>query len=137
MGSMMTVDPWLLDLGGRSQWTLPVARDLARMQATVGATLGHLPALNDKYIKEKVTKAALRGEMARVMVRCIRCHAVASLKDWCYSAAMDDEERERKAAVVRRINGSLPASFLQPCLGGEQASQRVAMLDDMTIGGEA
>jgi hypothetical protein len=128
---MMTVDPWLLDLGERSEMCAQIARRLATMQALTSSNLGHIVALNDNAVRKLITQHALRGGMATCTVRCIRCHAYATLHDWVHAASYDDQERLAAAHRAREKKDAHAAYFLLQCPGAEHAVERVDMLNDL------
>lgn len=131
MGSLMTVDPWLLDLGAKSEAHASIARQLGTAQARVSSALGHIIALNDEMVRDVVTKEARMGRLATIKVRCIRCHAYASLKDWVRSSGFDAKAREIATAQIRTKSGDLAAYFLIPCPGAEHAIERVDLLNQL------
>lgn len=134
MGGMMTVDPWLLDLGSEGQPQLRVARALAAMQAAVTKHLEHIPAINQEYVRRQVRASARHGMVPKVMVRCLRCNAVATLNDWCYSAVLDEAERDRRGVILQKGHGMTKALFLYQCEGARAAAEHLRTLEDLDEG---
>lgn len=92
---MITVDPWLLDLGEEGPRYRQVAAQIARIQHDVSKHQGHVLALNDNYVRGRIKGKAKYGQIAHVNVRCIRCGAVTTLMRWGVISRLTPEQRER------------------------------------------
>lgn len=125
---MTTVDSWLLDLADGGPAYAEVAYALAQMQYAVSKDLGHIPALNDNFVRSKIRTAARVRVIASVNVRCLRCMAVASLKHWCYIANRTERERHEFFLTLPMATRYEAGRCLKPCEGDLQAQRKLDTL---------
>lgn len=128
MRDVITVDTWLMELADRGrQYTQP-ALQLGLCQYGVSKHTGHLLALNDAFVRRKLTQAAKEGNIPLIRVRCMRCYTVATLRDWISCSAMSDELRFSYWEKIRQKNGEIQAAFLHACPGEAQAEAHLEVL---------
>jgi hypothetical protein len=128
---MMTVDPWLLDLGSKGPYERAVAQRLANIQASVSNNLGHILALNDPYIRMRITKSARHGIIPPLVVRCLRCTAQASLAHWEYIAGMDEGDRMKLFTEAPEALRATGLWHLRACRGDLAAQHSQEILEEM------
>lgn len=78
---MIVADPWLVDLAVESAHARAVAALLLRCQVRTFRRTGHVLDYGES-VRGRIRRAALRGNVALTVVRCVRCDKAAKLSDW-------------------------------------------------------
>jgi hypothetical protein len=131
VGTFITVDAWLLDLAAKSAREASVARTLATTQHRVSRDLGHVLALNDEFVRRRISEKARVGRLPTISVRCVRCPAVAALGDWVKVAGMAEHQRFAWFEHIAKTYGHKRGDFLKPCLGDLQAARTLDAIEHM------
>ncbi len=131
MGSYITVDSWLVSLAARGKEEATVARILAVAQHNLSRDLGHVLALNDEFVRRRITERAHTGALPKISVRCIRCLATARIEDWVKIAGMTGQQRFLWYEHIQTRHGAELAEFIKNCRGEFHAARTLDAIDHM------
>lgn len=126
MAGMIGVSPWLHDLYLRGGAYADPCRRIMRAQIVIERRRQHILNLDTEYVRRAIAHGARSGQVARVVVDCVRCRWQAWLGDWVRSADMPPQEIAAILATVRTERDVLRWCFLRRCGGMEIASEMLA-----------
>lgn len=129
MGSISTVDPWLLELADRGRTYVQTAQRMGRIQNNVAHRTGHLLDLSARQVREKLIRSGHNGSLPRTGLRCSRCGAGATCVDWQRVGESSEDQRRAWLVAARRHKEAGYFAFIRNCPGEARADAIMEVLD--------
>ena len=125
------VDTRIMDLAPMYIGRATYARRLAQIQSRTWRNTGHLLAYNDEYVWRRLKEGRDSFKLPDLRVRCMRCYAVASLKDWDGSCWLEPDQRARILEGIVSPQNQRSFRFMRNCEGANQSEEVLLTLDTL------
>lgn len=122
------VDTRLIDLCAGMLQDVSLPYELAKVQNGNAELRGHILAYNDEFVWRKLKSERPAVAKSRLRIRCIRCGAVASLREWYVASSLPEEKADDLHYRLSFTSEIENLAWLKPCGGDQAAVQIIAQL---------